>query len=209
MLKVIPVYDMIKAKVSENMKIGLDLDGVVFDSERIFRVCAELYDVNVLHKYSVIDNREVKFQDRFDWTKEEMEDFMNKNQTNIIKKSPFMPGAKEVLKLLKQNGHELVIITARGYKVKEHIAITQDILKQNDMDIFDNYFWGIENKEEICLQEKIDLMIEDSNTKCKILSDNKIKTIYFKDAPNFDMEENEYLKVLYNWGEIYRYIMEG
>ena len=34
------------------------------------------------------------------------------------------------------------------------------------------------------------------------------KTIYLKDAPSFDIKENEYLKVLYNWGEIYRYINE-
>ena len=31
------------------------------------------------------------------------------------------------------------------------------------------------------------------------------KTIYLKDAPSYDLE-NEYVKMLYNWGEIYRYI---
>ena len=34
----------------------------------------------------------------------------------------------------------------------------------------------------------------------------KIKTIYLKDAPSFDLEESRYIKVLYNWGEIYRHI---
>lgn len=190
------------------MKIGIDLDGVIFDSEKIFRVQAELYDMLELHRNSIIDNREVKFQDRYNWSKEQVDDFMQKYQTKIVKEAPFIPGAKEVLKMLKQDGHELIIVTARGEKTKEHIAITLETLKNNEMDIFDKYFWGVENKEDICLQEKVNLMIDDSDKKCKAVSDAKVKTIYLKDAPNFEMEENEYLKVLYNWGEIYRYIEE-
>ena len=51
-------------------------------------------------------------------------------------------------------------------------------------------------------------MIDDFCDKCKSIANSKIKTIYLKDAPSYDLEENEYIKVLYNWGEIYRYIKE-
>jgi len=190
------------------LKIGIDLDGVIFDSERIFRVYAELYDILELHQNGIIDNREVKFQDRYNWSKEIIDDFMERYHTSIVRESPFMPGAKEVINMLKNEGHELIIITARGSKIKEHINITENILKKNNMYIFDKYCWGVEKKKEVCVAEKIDLMIEDSNNNCKEISDAKIKTIYFKDAPNYEMEENEYLKTLYNWGEIYRYIKE-
>ena len=190
------------------MKIGIDLDGVIFDSERIFRVYAELYDILELHQNGIIDNREVRFQERYNWSQEIINNFMRKYHTKIIEEAAFMPGAKEVIKMLKNEGHELIIITARGNKKKEHIAITEDILKKNNMYIFDKYCWGVERKREVCVAEKIDLMIEDSNNNCKAISDAKIKTIYFKDAPNYDIEENEYLKTLYNWGEIYRYIKE-
>ena len=190
------------------MKIGIDLDGVIFDSERIFRVYAELYDILELHQNGIIDNREIRFQERYNWSQEIINNFMIKYHTKIIEEAAFMPGAKEVIKMLKNEGHELIIITARGNKKKEHIAITEDILKKNDMYIFDKYCWGVQKKKEVCVAEKIDLMIEDSNNNCKAISDAKIKTIYFKDAPNYDIEENEYLKTLYNWGEIYRYIKE-
>ena len=190
------------------MKIGIDLDGVIFDSERIFRVYAELYDILELHQNGIIDNREVRFQERYNWSQEIINNFMRKYHTKIIEEAAFMPGAKEVINMLKNEGHELIIITARGNKKKEHIKITEDILKENNMYIFDKYCWGVEKKKEVCVAEKIDLMIEDSNNNCKEISDAKIKTIYFKDAPNYEMEENEYLKTLYNWGEIYRYIKE-
>ena len=40
------------------MKIGIDLDGVVFDSEKEYRVYSELYDIIDLKKNSKINNKE-------------------------------------------------------------------------------------------------------------------------------------------------------
>ena len=192
------------------MKIGLDLDGVVFDSEKYFRVYAELYDILELHQNGIIDNREVRFQERYNWDKKTIDSFMNKYMFKIIKKCNLVPGAKEVIKLLKDEGHELIIITARGgiTQGSEYIKLTEDILKNNDMYIFDKYIWAADSKCEACVNEKLDIMIEDSDKNCKLISDKKIRTLYFKDAPNFEVQENEYLKTVYNWGEIYRYIQE-
>ncbi len=190
------------------MKIGVDLDGVIFDSEKLYRVYAELYDILELKRNSIVENREVKFQQRYNWTQEEIDYFFSKYQKEILTDAPFMPGAIKVLKMLKEEGHELIVITARGGTDRKSIDLTKQILKDNNMDIFDKYYWITENKDEICVQEKVDLMIDDSNIKCKSISDRGIKTIYFKDAPNFEMKENENLKTLYNWGEVYRYIKE-
>ncbi len=51
------------------MKIGVDLDGVIFDSEKEYRVYSELYDIIELKRNSKIDNREISFQKRFKWTR--------------------------------------------------------------------------------------------------------------------------------------------
>lgn len=190
------------------MRIGIDLDGVIFDSEKQYRVYAELYEVEDLKKNSIKENREIRVQERYSWTKEEFEGFMKKYHKKVTLESNFMPGAKNVMKLLKEQGHELVLITARGRINSEMIPLTEERLKQNKMDIFDKYYWATENKDEICINENIDIMIDDSYSKCKSVSESKIKTIYLKDAPSYNLEENEYLKILYNWGEIYRYIKE-
>lgn len=190
------------------MKIGIDLDGVIFDSEKEFRVYSEIYDMLELKQNSKTNNQELKFQDRFKWTQEEIEDFLKKYHKQIIVESNFMPGVKRVLKLLKEDGYSLILITARGGLNKDMIGLTEKILKQNEMDIFDKYYWATENKDEVCLKEHVDIMIDDSYEKCKSIANSKIKTIYLKDAPSYDLEENEYIKVLYNWGEIYRYIKE-
>lgn len=190
------------------MRIGIDLDGVIFDSEKEFRVYSELYDMVDLKKNSKINNQELKIQDRFNWTQEEVEGFLSKYHKQIIIESNFMPGAKRVLNLLKEEGHILIVITARGGMNKDMIKITEDRLKKSEMDIFDKYYWATENKDEVCLKENVDIMIDDFYQKCESIAKSGVKTIYLKDAPSYDLEENEYIKVLYNWGEIYRYIKE-
>ena len=190
------------------MKIGIDLDGVVFDSEKEFRVYSELYDMLDLKQNSKINNKELKFQSRFKWTKEDIDGFLNKYHKQIIVESNFMPGVKRILKLLKEDGHTLILITARGGMNRDMIKVTEERLQQNEMNIFDKYYWATENKDEVCVKENVDIMIDDFCDKCKSIANSKIKTIYLKVAPSYDLEENEYIKVLYNWGEIYRYIKE-
>ena len=126
----------------------------------------------------------------------------------MIEKSNLMPGAKRILKLLKEDGHDLILITARGGINKDMIKLTEDILKENDLDVFSKSYFGVKDKAEVCVKEKIDLMIDDSYEHCSNIAKEKIRTIYLKDAATYDLEENEYIKVLYNWGEIYRYIRE-
>ena len=190
------------------MKIGIDLDGVVFDSEKDFRIYSELYDMIDLKQNSKVDNGNIRFQDRFNWTEEECENFLKKYHKQIIREANYMPGAIKILKMLKEEGNSLIIITARGEMNEEIITLTNERLKKDKMDIFDKYYWKTENKDEICVKENIDIMIDDSYEKCRKISNAKINTIYFKDAPSYDLTENQYLKVLYNWGEIYRYIKE-
>lgn len=188
------------------MRIGIDLDGVIFDSEKLYRIYSELYDIQDLKRNSLIDNKQVKFENRYSWNQDETNGFVKKYHRKITETANFMPGAKEIIPLLKEEGNTLIVITARGKVNKDLVPITMQRLKENNLDIFEKYYWGTENKEEICKQEKIDLMIDDSNINCEKLARDHIHTIYLKDAPSFDIEENEYLKVLYNWGEIYRYI---
>lgn len=190
------------------MKIGIDLDGVVFDTEKEFRVYSELFDMLSLKQNSKKNNKELRFQDRFKWSDEQTQSFLDKYHRRIDEEANYVPGAKDVLHLLKKDGHQLVVITARGGWNKEMIDITKRRFYNDDMDIFDKCYWACENKGEVCLKEKIDVMIDDSYEKCKMISEEKIKTIYLKDAPSYEMQDNEYVKTLYNWGEIYRYISE-
>lgn len=190
------------------MKIGIDLDGVIFDSEKLYRVCSELYEILDLKKNTIRDRANLRFQERYSWTEAETRAFIDKYYDYIVKNTNFMPGAIEILKMLKKDGHSFIIITARGKVSNDSIETTKQIFKENDLEIFDKYYWAVEDKAKICKEEKIDLMIDDYNENCLKIASEGIKTIYLKDAPSYEIEDTEYIKTLYNWGEIYRYIKE-
>ena len=52
-------------------------------------------------------------------------------------------------------------------------------------------------------------LMDDSLNICKSVSSEKIHSIYLKDAPSSETKDSLYLKTLYNWGEIYRYLNEN
>ena len=188
------------------MKIGIDIDGVIFDSETEFKVKAELYDVIELNENNIVDEKEPYFQQKYGWSEDIINDFTRKKRSCVSETCNFMPGAIEVINLLKKDGHELIVITARGEEYQEK-SIAQKRFKEEGLE-FDKCYWEAHNKSQICKAEKIDIMIDDYYKNCKSISENNIKTLYFREYPNYELEENKYLKEVHNWGEIYRYIKE-
>lgn len=186
------------------MKIGIDIDGVIMNTENAFRYKAELYDLLELHKNGQVNN-EFWAQNRYDWTEEEQKELKFKYFIELSKEASLMPGSKEVIRLLGKDGHELVIITARGNELKQMRIVMEEKLQKEGIS-FSKYYWATRNKVEVCQKEKIDVMIDDSPVICKKLKENQIKTLYFRDVNREKLEENEYLKEVNNWGEVYRYI---
>ena len=187
------------------MKIGIDLDGVVIDSETTFRTYEEIFDIDFLKGNNLVNKEEPKFQARYNWTDKQEVEFIKKYFLTVSKESNLMSGFIGVYNLLKKQGHEFVVITARGGFLEEMKDDAIRLLDENNIK-FDKYYWKQEDKLDVAKKEKIDVMIDDSYDVCKKLSSNGIKTIYFREKNMKKLEENENLKEVSNWGEIYRYI---
>ena len=189
------------------MKIGIDLDGVVIDSETTFRTYEEIFDIDILKGNNLINKKEPKFQARYNWTNEQEKEFIEKYFMTVSKESNLMSGFVGIYNLLKEQGHQFVVITARGGFIKEMKDDAIRLLEENNIK-FDKYYWNVEDKLEICKNEKVDIMIDDDWKIIKRLADNEVKTLYFRDTNLMKLEENKYIKEVNNWGEIYRYIKE-
>lgn len=189
------------------MKIGIDLDGVVIDSETTFRTYQEIFDIEFLKGNNLIDREEPKFSGRYNWTKEQEQEFIDRFFLKVSRESNLMPGFISVYNLLKNKNVEFIVITARGGHVKQMKDDAERILNEAGI-IFDKYYWSIKDKLEICKKENIDIMIDDDYKIIEQISANKIKTLYFRDTNLKNLEENEYVKEVNNWGDIYRYIIK-
>ncbi len=189
------------------MKIGIDLDGVVIDSETTFRTYEEIYDIDILKGKNLADREEPKLQARYNWTEEQKKEFIEKYFLKVSRESNLMSGFIAVYNLLKEQGHEFVVITARGGFLKEMKDDAIRLLDENNIK-FDKYYWHIKDKLEVCKNENVDIMIDDDWKIIKNLADNGVKTLYFRDTNLKILEESEYIKEVNNWGDIYRTIKE-
>ena len=195
------------------MKIGIDLDGVVIDIETTFRTYEELYDLSILKQNNLINREEPKFQARYNWSKEQQKEFTDKFFLQVSKESNLMSGFIGAYNYLKNQGHEFIVITARGLKpdgtfMKEMEDDAKRVLTENNI-VFDKYYWGQGDKLDVCQKEDIDIMIDDDWKIIKKLSDNNIKTLYFRDTNLKKLDENQDIKEVNNWGDICRYISEN
>ena len=139
------------------MKIGIDLDGVVIDSETTFRTYEEIFDIDILNGNNLIKTEEPKSQYRYDWTEEQKKEFIEKYFLTVSRESGLMSGFIGVYNLLKKQGHEFVVITARGGFLEEMKDDAIRLLDENNIK-FDKYYWKVEDKLQVCQNENIDII---------------------------------------------------
>ncbi len=187
------------------MKIGIDIDGVILDYERVLKVYGDLYDFIELKKDGLINRNEHYLRNRYDWTEEERMNFVNKYFLELSKQTHLIPGAKDVINMLQKEGHELIVISARGGMIEEMKDVAMEKFQKENI-TFSKYYWKQNDKLEVAQKEKIDYMIDDAYHVCQKLSENRIKTIYFRDKEMKKLKPSGYLKEVSNWGEIYRII---
>lgn len=190
------------------MKIGIDLDGVVIDSETTFRTYEEIFSIENLEGRAIVNSEEPKFQQRYNWSKEEQQMFVDKYFLEISRNSELMSGFKTVFNRLKEQGHEFIVITARGGFVQQMKDDAIRLLEENGIQ-FDKYYWKIDDKLEICQKENVDVMIDDDYRIVKKLNDNNVRALYFRDTNLVKLEESNLMHEVNNWGDVYRYICEN
>ena len=185
------------------MKIGVDFDGVLYDSERYLRVKAELLDIEN-GGCGVVDRSCVCLEDAYGWSREQVEDFLNKNLVEIQNIAPILPFAKEVLQKLADEGHSFVGITNRGMNAPGEKEATEKRLAQDKFPI-SKVVYNQKNKLQACIDEQVDFMIDDRFENLIPLAKNGIKCLYLRAMPLGELVCDNVTEVQ-NWGEIYRII---
>lgn len=185
-------------------KIALDLDGVVFDSENLYRVYAEMHDVNKFKKNTLIDNSARLFQKRYAWPEEEFKSFYQNNAPIVLKSANLMTGVEIVLKELKKH-FEIIIVTSRS---KEETDIAIDRLNAVGIDDI-QVFFGEKSKIARLKEENCDYIVDDDIDICRNAAKENITGVYFKNAAADKVMDEKCFKVVNNWGEIYKYLMLG
>ncbi len=193
------------------MNIGIDIDGVLIEFER--------YELDVLSKAYYLNHRK-RIENPtahgsfeiFKGTKEQDDNLWSKAVYDYIKEPP-RRFAKEVIDLLKKDGHTISIVTNRTNDLSYVPQMSKDFMKKSvkrwlkkHKIYYDNLIFSTGDKTTQIKENKIDIMIEDSPQKICAIS-NLIPVIAYDSLYNHNLEGENILRA-YSWYDIYRLLKE-
>lgn len=162
------------------MKIGIDIDDVITNtSEKI-------------EEYVVKNNNREKLQEHMKEIMKgtpsdpEVIKFCTENYLRVFKMVKSKDNASKVIQNLLNQGNEIYLITARGdnfefFKGSEEV--TKKFLEDNNIK-YTKIIFNALNKAQICLDNEIDIMIDDSIEHCEDVKNAGIKSIVFTSSVN-------------------------
>ena len=176
------------------MTIGIDIDDTITNSAEKIREYAAVYfkgeNLDEILNGPRIEGR----------LKEFLDEFVAEMMVNYTLKD----NVKEVISRLKEKGHRIILITARGYSVGgELLNITLDYLKQHEI-IYDEIVFKALDKTEACQKYGVDIMIDDYVKGQETLHQNGFRAIVFNSKKNQSKPTD--LKRLDTWLEVEEYI---
>lgn len=186
------------------MRIGLDIDNVIADFDK--KILLEFYKEDKNKRNSGIINPNGNWiKNLFDWSKEEIEDFFNKNMQRFAKDLEPRENAKYYMDKLIKDGHSLYLISHRAYPhYTNPYEVTEKWLKDNDINYTKLILSETTNKSKECKEYNIDVMFDDVRTNCQMLQDSGIKCYLM--ATNYNLKNLDGLNVVNNWKELYEVI---
>lgn len=192
------------------MRIGIDIDGVLTDFEKW-----QLdYGSKFFLKYgkAICNVNGYDSDTVFNISKEKDDEFWNTYLYQYVKEEPARKFAGEVIDLLKKEGFEIYIITAR-YLTSENTEIGEEMrniviewLKKNAIH-YDKIIFSPEEKLQICKDNSISIMIEDKVENINSIS--KVMPVICFDAKYNQECHGSNIYRTYTWYDIYYQITKG
>ena len=190
------------------MNIGIDIDNVISKFDEALEEEFLKHDKE-LRNTGIINPNKHMTEGMFDWTDEEVWSFYLENVERIAQNLDVKEGAKEYIEKLKKDGHTIVIITGRDNgEYTDPYNMTKKWLKEKEIPydklIFVNgYKNDKQGKAAKCIENGIDIMIDDSRGICKECFQNNITTLIMDKPCNREIKE---ITRVYNWKEIYEFV---
>ncbi|MBQ9854044.1 MAG: nucleoside hydrolase [Bacilli bacterium] len=190
------------------MRIGIDIDNVISNfNEELLKEYLN-YDKQLRNTGIVNKNAEYIRRGMFDWTEDEEISFYRNHIERIAKSLKVKDGAKEYIDKLIADGHIVYIITGRDngeYSDPYNMTkkwLDENFIKYHNLILTNAYKNDKHGKTEKCLENNIDVMIDDSVNICRDCIENNVTTLLMDTPYNGQAD----MPRVHNWEEIYEFI---
>ena len=189
------------------MRIGIDIDNCISNFDDTLLKEYLKHDKELRNTGIINENPEYLRKGMFDWTDEEETSFYNANIEKFAKNLKPLEDSSYYIKKLKEDGHEIYIITGRNNgEYTNPYELTVEWLNKYDI-IYDKLVltdaYDKHSKTVVCLENNIDLMVEDSTKISLVLINNGIKVFTMNTRYN---QKEQSLDRVSKWEEIYERI---
>lgn len=193
------------------MIIGIDIDDTTVVTVESMVKYGDKYDTEVLGRKASKDNLG-RIKDRYymkalyGWSEEEKFAFFDMYYKDVLEECYPLPNAVEKINKLKEEGNDIIFITARLTNIKncDTENITKTTLEKYEIP-YDRLIMNVDNKLEYCKEHKVEIFIDDSFETCKSLQENGIKSYLMTTRMNRNIESGNVERVT-SWDEVYEKI---
>lgn len=187
------------------MRIGIDIDDTICDTNELIVIEADKYDKEVLGGTGIKDPLAYDFPTMMGWNEDGKGVFFADRLEYIFENTTLKKDVKEVINKLYDEGNEIYFITFRKPKyVKDPYKTTKEYLDNNGIK-YNKLIVDSGSKNDECVKYKIDLFIDDSAKHCTDVMNEGVDTILFTNGYN---KGEKGFNRKNNWSEIYNYIKE-
>lgn len=194
------------------MRIGIDIDDTLtnikdkltnaaFEYAKSLNKCIENKDLKINDIY----NNGNIYQRIFNFTYEELKYFLGTIQEEITNNAIPRPYCVDIIKQLHNDGNEIYIITARDSEFHEDPYLQSEVWLNENNIYFDKLIVNARDKKKVCLENDIDLLIDDSISNCLNVSSVGIQTLMIGN----DKEIDNGIRNFDNWQQIYNFLSEN
>lgn len=185
------------------MNIGIDIDDTITEtSEFLMPYVAKYFSIEMdnLIKNNICYNNLPKQY------KEKEVEFGKSTFGRVLLDVTLKKNAKETIDKLKEEGNKIIIITARDKTIYDDpFGFTSKQLEKLGIQ-YDKLVCSF-NKRQVCIDEQIDLMIDDCTDNLMKVEGSVNKVLLFNSKTNMG-QDNNFTRVN-SWEEIYKYISES
>lgn len=179
------------------MKIGIDIDDTITETSK--EINKQIKKLQVLKKVA----KDINVRDKL------LQLIGKKGITNIHHNIKVRYGVKSFFKKAKEQGHKIILITARGGILPNGenqnflIAVTKRFLKKHHLQV-DKVIYAQKTKAEACLKEKIDIFIDDREMILDEIKEQGIRTICFGQVKDVISKH----QIVYSWLELEKLLLK-
>lgn len=191
------------------MNIGIDIDNTLTEIQEELNNAAYNYAIKLgkdikdnSNSSEDAKNNGDSYKKKFQFTYEELKYFLKDIQEEITNNALPRKYVVEIIKRLRTEGHKIYIITARDSEFHDNpYLLSKNWLDKNNIE-YDKLIVNARDKAPVCVEENIDIFIDDQLNNCLNVAKKGIQTIRISD----DNKEYENITTLCDWKQIYEYI---